>query len=333
MPKIQYENKNFKPATLAIIDQANAIIGEYAALGYDLTLRQLYYQFVSRDLIANKQTEYKRLGGIISDGRRAGLIDWSAITDRTRNLRGLGHFESPAEVVQAAADSYRLDKWASQHFRVEIWVEKDALAGVFERVGNALDIPYFSCRGYTSDSEMWSAAMRLSSYRRGGQVPLILHFGDHDPSGIDMTRDIEDRLQLFARRPIEVRRLALTMEQIEQYDPPPNPAKETDSRFVGYQDLHGDESWELDALEPTVLANLVRAEVREILELGPWEDVVQKENREKALLAVASDHWSSTAERLAEQYAAEVDDKVAEFEDEARREEAELEEDDPENLA
>jgi hypothetical protein len=321
MPKIAYEEKNFAPKTLAVIEQANAIIALYAAQGYDLTLRQLYYQFVSRDLIANKQTEYKRLGSIVSDGRRAGLIDWNAITDRTRNLRGLSHWQNPSDIMGGAAASYRIDKWATQDYRPEIWIEKDALAGVFERVGHIVDVPYFSCRGYTSDSEMWAAAMRLASYRRKGKIPLILHFGDHDPSGIDMTRDIEDRLALFGRGRIEVRRLALNMDQIDQYNPPPNPAKETDSRFAGYSQLHGDESWELDALEPTVLAALVRKEIDDILDTGAWATALDQETEEKALLQVTADHWQEVSGYVGENYEDSVVTEIERITTERRTEE------------
>lgn len=318
MPLLRYEEKNFAPKTLQVIEQANAIIATYAAAGYDLTLRQLYYQFVSRDLIPNEQSGYKRLGSIVSDARRAGLIDWNAITDRTRNLRGLSHWKDPSSIVAGAANSYRIDKWATQPYRVEVWIEKDALAGVFERVCESLDIPYFSCRGYTSDSEMWAAGMRLARYQKkngsASQAPLVLHFGDHDPSGIDMTRDIRDRLCLFSGCTIEVRRLALNMDQVEKYDPPPNPAKETDSRFAGYSEIHGDESWELDALEPTVLAAIVRDEIADAMDPDAWGEAVEEENEGKALLSVTSEKWKRIAEHIEDIYSHSLDDKRKELE-------------------
>lgn len=102
MPKISYIEKRFRSETLEIIDQANAIITEYEAQGFDLTLRQLYYQFVARDLIPNTQRDYKRLGSIVNDARLAGLIDWASIVDRTRNLRALGHFESIERITLGA---------------------------------------------------------------------------------------------------------------------------------------------------------------------------------------------------------------------------------------
>lgn len=302
MPLICYDSECLarlkKSERMTVINQANAIITEYLAQGFQLTLRQLYYQFVSRDLIPNRQTEYKRLGDIIVDGRMAGLIDWNAIVDRTRNLESLPHWTSPANIVTAVSEQFRVDKWADQPNRVEVWIEKDALIGVIENVCNELAVPYFSCRGYTSISEVWSAGQRLKKYKRNGQTPIILHFGDHDPSGIDMTRDITDRLSLFMGGHMEIRRLALNMEQVQEYSPPPNPAKLTDSRASGYVQLYGDESWELDALEPAVLAGLIRDEIMSLQDADAWEASVGEEEKGRAELAKIADRYEDVTEFL-----------------------------------
>ena len=291
MPLIRYEDLTFKPETQAVIDQANVIIAEYAAQGYDLTLRQLYYQFVSRDFIPNNQKAYNRLGDIVSKGRRAGLIDWDAISDRTRNLRRVSTWESPASIVEAVAQQFKYDRWENQQTYVECWFEKDALMGVFERIANELRVPFFSCRGYTSDSEVWGAAQRLRMQTRTGKDVVILHFGDHDPSGLDMTRDIGDRLRLFGARSVDVRRLALNMDQVEQYEPPPNPAKITDSRFEQYAAEYGDESWELDALDPTTLADLVRNEVNSIIDQTQWDEDEEREDQAREELSAISEKY------------------------------------------
>lgn len=291
MPKIKYEEWNPKEETIAVVHQANQIIESYAADGYDLTLRQLYYQFVSRDLIANKQSEYKRLGDIISKARRAGLVDWRAIVDRTRNLQALSHWENPSQIVEAVAQQFRLNLWKGQEHYVEVWFEKDALMGVFERAANPLRMPFFSCRGYTSDSEVWSAAQRLKLYAKNGKNVVVLHFGDHDPSGLDMTRDIRERLALFGARAVDVRRLALNMDQVRRYEPPPNPAKEVDPRFAGYQAEYGDESWELDALEPRILARLVKSEVEDLIDVTSWDDQREKEALARAELTAISEQY------------------------------------------
>lgn len=297
MPKIWYRDFNFSDKTLATIDNANEIIDAYRKEGYDLTLRQLYYQFVSRDLIANKQSEYNRLGSIINDGRLAGLIDWSAIVDRTRNLSALGHWASPSDLISQDAAYYQLDRWDDQPTRVEVWIEKEALAGVFERACRKYDVPFFSCRGYTSQSEMWSAAMRLQEYESNGQDTTILHFGDHDPSGIDMTRDIQDRLRLFGTE-TQIHRIALNHDQVLQYNPPPNPAKITDSRAAAYIAAYGRSSWELDALPPTVLGNLVEREIKDIMNLDLYNAKIAKLKKDKELLTKVSDNWDNVVEML-----------------------------------
>lgn len=256
---------------------------------------------MSRGLLKNLPQEYKRLGDIIVDARLAGLIDWNAIVDRTRNLEALSHWDSPAEIVEAVSIQYRRDLWATQSCRIEVWIEKEALAGVFAGVCQSLDVPYFCCRGYTSISEMWVAGRRLRQYRNAGQTPIILHFGDHDPSGIDMTRDIVDRLALFSEGLIKVERLALNQDQIDQYNPPPNPAKLTDSRGASYVAVHGDESWELDALEPRVLAQLVRDAVDQYRDEDAMAEETDVQDRERKQLGQISERYDDVVHFLGEE--------------------------------
>jgi hypothetical protein len=197
MARIAYEKWTPRGDSAAIIAQANQIAIDYAQQGYDLTLRQLYYQFVARDLLSNTQKSYDRLGQLVNRARLAGFMDWDYLVDRTRNIRSVSHWESPSDIVDTVSRQFRLDKWTTQPTRVEVWVEKEALAGVVRRVADRNDVAWFSCRGYVSQSEMWSAAQRLREYIKAGQNVVILHLGDHDPSGIDMTRDITDRLRTF----------------------------------------------------------------------------------------------------------------------------------------
>jgi len=289
MPKIKYQDFNFRPATLDLIQTANRIIAEYQAQGFDLTLRQLYYQFVARDIIPNTQKSYKNLGSVINDGRLAGLIDWNAIVDRTRELRTLPHWSEPGEFIDA--DQFNIDLWDGQKYRPEVWIEKDALAGVFDRVCRELDVPLFSCRGYTSQSEMWVGSQRLLRRHRSKQIPVIFHFGDHDPSGKDMSRDITDRLELFTRKTLKFERLALNMDQVEQYDPPPNPAKITDSRANAYIAEFGNESWELDALEPAVLEALVRDAITGVVNAAKMTEAIEKRDHHRETLQLIADRF------------------------------------------
>lgn len=287
--KHEYVTKTFRQSSLALIEQANEIIEEYQVEGYDLTLRQLYYQFVARDIIANRQTEYKRLGSIINDARLAGLVDWESIVDRTRTYEKLSHWSSPADILRSAAQSYAIDTRADQDDYLEVWVEKDALVGVIEKACTPLDVGYLSCRGYVSQSAMWRAAERFIDAESDSGTVLI-HLGDHDPSGIDMTRDIQDRLQMFGSS-VEVIRIALNMDQVDQYQPPPNPAKTTDSRYDSYILEHGDESWELDALDPRVLVDLITEVVEGHTDLDKREDLIEEQEKDRKRITKLAANW------------------------------------------
>lgn len=296
MPKIKYKDFNFRPGTLGIIKQANQIIAEYAQQGFDLTLRQLYYQFVARDIIPNTQKDYKNLGSVVNDARLAGLIDWETIVDRTREVRTLSHWDGPEDIIKAVSKQFNVDRWEGQPYRPEVWIEKDALVGVFERVCRELDVPLLSCRGYTSQSEMWGAGQRMLGYKRRRQTPVVFHFGDHDPSGKDMSRDILDRLEMFTGGTMKFERLALNMNQVRKYKPPPNPAKITDSRANAYMAEFGDESWELDALEPSVLEALVRRAIEGIIDQDRMAEAQEEQDQHRATLGLVAEKWDAVAE-------------------------------------
>lgn len=296
MPKIKYKQINFRPKSLELIGLVNQVINEYKEQGYELTLRQAYYQLVARGYIPNNERSYKNIGNLINDGRLAGLIDWTAITDRTRNLRGNSHWNNPSDVIASAKYSYLLNKWKGQPNYVEVWVEKDALVDIVGQACRPLDTPYFSCRGYTSQSEMWGAAQRFLR-QPDRERRIIIHLGDHDPSGIDMTRDIQERLEMFGAD-VYVKRVALTMEQIETYNPPPNPAKLTDSRCGKYIAEFGDESWELDALEPKMLTNLIVEQVTMYRDDEIYQEICDREDREKEELQMLVDSYDEAINYL-----------------------------------
>lgn len=312
MPKIAYESKGFRGETLGVIAQADEIVTSYQADGLTLTLRQLYYRFVAGDLFPdswsdaraggskNTQRNYKRLGSIVGNARMAGLLDWRGIEDRTRGLRRRGHWETPAEIISACAQSFAVDRWRGQDYYLEVWFEKDALLGIFESPCNELDVPFFSCRGYGSLSELWAAGRRMREHALNHRVPAVIHFGDHDPSGIDMTRDVRERLSTFAECNVEVERVALNLEQVEEYAPPPNPAKMTDSRFAGYASEFGFDSWELDALDPRTLRVLVEDRVEAYLDRDLYENRLAEERRGRQTLALIAERWPEVVSEFGE---------------------------------
>lgn len=325
MTKICYVPWSPQGDTLRTVQQANDICATYAVQGYDLTLRQLYYQFVARGLIPNQDKSYKRLGEVVNNARLAGLMDWSYITDRTRSLASLQHWEHPREIVEDAAQDWRVDHWADQDVRVEVWVEKEALAGIVARAAQRWDCPWFACRGYVSQSEMWAAAQRVGRHIENGQPVLVLHLGDHDPSGLDMTRDMTERMRMFllqdylnmhrqmcgavssrevskdmdarcgGRQHFELRRIALNMDQVQQYDPPPNPAKVTDSRAAEYIARYGEYSWELDALDPAQLNNLITDSIKAEIDTDRWDAMLKQQGRKRKALKAVSQRWDEVA--------------------------------------
>ena len=286
--------KRFGAEARAMIAKINGILSDYERQGYDLTLRQIYYQIVARDWFPddrcwrniggdkwvrdprgtkNATPNYKWLGDIVSDARLAGLVDWDMIRDRQRECSTIRHFSDPAEAVRATAKNFWLDMWEGQPNYVEVMVEKQALEGVLWPVCSDLDVPFTANKGYSSSSAMYEASKRFIDAHENGKSCFVLYLGDHDPSGIDMSRDVLDRLNLFTDScGLEVQRLALNMDQVDELRPPENPAKITDSRAEGYISRFGRSSWELDAIEPARLASIVRGAIRSLIDEDVWRE-------------------------------------------------------------
>ena len=281
---LKYKDRRFATADLDVVRMADTIVTEYEDAGMAMTLRQLYYQFVSRDLLPNVQESYDRLKTLVSDGRMAGLISWTGIEDRTRNLKGRETYNSPADVLRIARESYHTDRWRTQPMRPEVWIEKEALAGVIEPICFDESVDFFACRGYNSQSEQWRAGRRFAGYVRAGQRPVVLHLGDHDAWGLNMTEDNRKRLELFAGVPVLVVRLALNRDQIDRHRPPPNPAKTNSALGRSYVAEHGTESWELDALNPTILRDLVTGAITRYRDPKLWDEALRAEAADKETL-------------------------------------------------
>ncbi len=313
MPIICYEK--YKPGKLHLdlIDQAKLILDEYSKAGYSLTLRQLYYQFVSRDILpqrwadkitgsTNNMGSYKNIGTLIAKARIGGLLDWNSIEDRTRYLRGMTRYKDGSEALKKTAKNFHMDWWEEQSYRAEVWVEKEALIDVVAQAADEKDCRYFACKGYTSLSEMWVAAQRLARIADNGQVPVILHLGDHDPSGVDMSRDIEDRLRMFMNEDeydytglgskLIFERIALNMDQIQAMSPPPNPAKITDSRAAAYISKYGSDSWELDAIPPQDLNTIILGAIDGYIDdCDAFDDAQEEEEDQRERILEVAKEW------------------------------------------
>jgi len=317
MAREQYTNKQLSASSIGVIAQANAIIAEYTAAGYRMTLRQLYYQFVSKNLIKNEQKSYKRLANIISEGRLAGLVDWNAIEDRGR-VPGIPHtwdsIDDVLKAIKGTARSYTIDHWKNQPTYVELWVEKQALASVLEPLARQHQVTLMINKGYSSQSAMYESAMRFRAamgtegevelfdpdfhdpdakedfdgtlHMESDRKGLLLYLGDHDPSGEDMVRDIRDRMRMFGvhSEMFEVQKVALTTEQVRKYKPPVNPAKFSDPRASNYVAIHGPRSWEVDALSPPILSRIITEAIVEAIDADALDETLDEEKSDRVRL-------------------------------------------------
>ena len=270
------------------LEQVKKIIEHYAAQDYRLTLRQLYYQLVSQAIIPNKVSEYAKLSKLLVNGRMAGEVDWDAIEDRLRVPKIPYWFTGVADAINDTISQYLLNRMEGQDNYIEVWCEKDALSNVLYRVTKKYHIKLMINRGYSSCTAMHDAFERFDA-----QANIhVLYLGDHDPSGLDMVRDIEKRLEGFGADDVVVRHVAITKEQIDEYRPPPNPAKVTDPRARDYIALHGDSSWEVDALNPETLHELLINEIEGLIDRDKYEMMLEQEEEDKEKLRDFADGYN-----------------------------------------
>lgn len=277
------------------LDVINSIIKEYEDDGYTMTLRQLYYQLVSRDVIPNAQNEYSKVSKLLKEGRMAGIVDWGAIEDRLRVPYLPYWCVNVADALKDTAEMYRMNRQRGQDRYIEVWVEKDALSGVLKRVTSKYHVNLLVNRGYGSVTAMHDAYLRYKHEIQQERGVTLLYLGDHDPSGMDMIRDIRERISEMLgvdglESAFSVDPIALTMDQIEQYNPPNNPAKLTDPRSVWYVEKYGYSSWEVDALEPKVLNRLVSDKIEGCIDMRTYREMLKREDADKAqLLKIAKE--------------------------------------------
>lgn len=274
------EVKNWRPDTRALLSKILAVTESYQKQGYVLTLRQLYYQLVVQNIFANLQKNYAKLSDLLGEARMCGLCDWAVIEDRIRVPKFVNEWDNIDSAMQTLIAVYRRKRWLDQENYVEVWVEKDALSGVLEPITQDYHVHLLVNRGYSSISAMRDSSLRFRVASSEGKTCYLLYLGDLDPSGEDMVRDIKDRQgELWAK--VELTKIALTRDQVDKYQLPPNPAKMSDPRARGYVEEHGDVSWEVDALPPAVLNELLRSALEELLDREKYEAIKQQEEEDK----------------------------------------------------
>lgn len=332
-----------------ILSAIISVCEDYQSQGYTLTLRQMYYQLVAKDLIPNHDKVYKKLSSLKDEVVYAGLVDWRIFEDRGR-IPKRSYFEhSIQDAFRRTKNSYCLNRQLGQPKHIEVWTEKDAISAILERVTREQTIHLVVNKGYSSSTAMYGAYCRFMDAIGKGKKVVILYFGDHDPSGLDMIRDIRERTlffmgegsqkkesgmdaiiknwsedgdmmsdecydyindedcrtdhfdgdtffdstKAFFKHHFEIRPIGLTMDQIEEYNPPHNPAKMTDPRAKWYIEKFGQRSWEVDALRPADMTDIVKDAIMEEVDIDIQNDLLEREEKDQGKIESIIDSLDS----------------------------------------
>lgn len=261
----------------ADMDEIRASIIEVLEEIQPATVRQTFYQLVSRGIIDKTEQEYKHtVVRLLGEMRRNQEIPFDWIADNTRWMRKPQTYSSLTDMLDRSTEFYRRALWDSQDAYVEIWLEKDALSGVLYEVTAECDVPLMVTRGYPSLSFLHAAATSIGAR---GKPAYLYYFGDYDPSGMDITRAVEDGIREFAPdADIEFERVAVTAEQIEEMELPTRPTKATDSRSKNFEG----ESVEVDAIDPDTLRDMVRDAIEQHIDKDELQrlELIEKQERE-----------------------------------------------------
>lgn len=269
-----------------IIEQSIDVLSNYE--NGMLTIRALHYQLVSRGM-TNTLQHYKRVVAAMEVARWDGLVDFEAFSDRDRAMVGMTEAEATdleekqaeaKQQVRAWMRSYRKNRWENQPYYPEILIEKKALEGVFAKPCREWDVAVGACKGYPSLTFLYDLSERMRNAKNEGKQPIILYFGDYDPSGEDIPRSIGENLDKFGVYGVEIRRIALMEHQVIEWELPPAPAKETDSRTANWDGLG---QVELDAVKPEKLVAMLNDAIGEIFDNDLYDELNQTEEEEREL--------------------------------------------------
>ena len=248
-PACSIKRSRRSAAEIDIIREAILVVLE---AGFPMTLRQLFYKLVSTRVIPKTEAEYDNtVGRLVKEMRLSGQLPWRWITDNTRGQRKVRTSSSLEGALEDTARFYRRDIWDDQPEYVEIWCEKDAISGVLWPVVAEWHVPLMITRGYPSLSFMYETAATISAVNRRVHIAYL---GDWDPSGLDIQRNVEERLREFAPEvDLDFRRLAVTPAQVREFGLLTRPTKTTDSRAKGFRG----ESVDVDAIDSNQLRGMV----------------------------------------------------------------------------
>jgi hypothetical protein len=263
----------------AEIEAVRAAIYDALAVEHPATVRQVFYRLVTSGAIVKTETEYKStVVRLLTVMRREGTVPYHWIADNTRWMRKSQSYDSLEDALYRTAQTYRRALWADQPAYVEVWLEKDALAGVLLEVTDPWDVPLMVTRGYPSLTFLHSAAEQIATIDK---PTFLYYFGDYDPSGVDIPRKVEADLRVLAPAiDLSFERVAVTPAQISAWNLPTRPTKRTDARAKKFEG----ESVEVDAIPPDQLRSLASAAILRHVDGGAVDLLRSAEESERELL-------------------------------------------------
>ena len=254
------------------------LIFDWAEQHHPVTVRQIFYRLSTLDVVPKSEQGYQAVSRLCTLMRRNGEIPYSYFSDHTRWVRRPTTHNTIQDALQETAHIYRKALWQDQAVVCEIWIEKEALTGVVYEVTSEFDVPLVPVRGYPSVTLLQAAAEQINTASRFGKKYHIFYFGDYDPSGVDIFRNISERLHEFSpQADLFISRPAVTEKQIREMQLPSRPTKKSDTRSKGF----GDESVELDAINPDKLREIVRDCIFSVLDQSALEHTLLIEKLEQ----------------------------------------------------
>lgn len=261
----------FLSAVNAIVDSEESAI----------TIRHLFYRLVGLGVIEKTEKAYKALCAHLSRWRKNGEVPWDAFSDSTRWHIRPPMFDGIADALRRTRESYRRDLWATQPYYTEVWIEKDAIAGVIADITREFGVPLFVCRGFASLSSLYSASMVFKEVQKQGKAVVIYHCADYDPSGHAAADAIERTFEEDFDCAVNFERIAILPEHITEFSLPTRPTKESDSRSRNWT---GSECVELDSMPPAELRQLVEDAITSRIDSHAWKQIKKIEREEQRTL-------------------------------------------------
>jgi len=269
---------------------ADAIIETVQEVEPPVTIRQLFYALQSRGRIALTRQAYRQVQHLTAWLRYEGVIPYDWFVDRTRRPDELSTWADSTDYLDTVRQAYRKNLWEGQSDYVEIWLEKDALSSFFANITRQYLVTLMVCRGFSSISFLYEAAMDLSRIEK----PIYIYFfGDHDPSGRNIESKVVESLGRHGVELDEFLRVAILPEDIEEYKLPPALAKKSDPRYSKFVQEYGTNAVELDALPPKELRKRISDCIVQHIDVDEWRRLRVIEKEEQALLARIADQFPS----------------------------------------